>query len=149
MVPLNEMTARGLLTYFDTRNVGLFVAICSLAALHSGCSSKLPTVEGTVTMDGRPLPNAKVVFEAPDRPMAVATTDDSGQYDVTTGSQRGMAAGSYRVAISAYTTRAGGTESPLPILSTPKRYNSAQTSGLTAEIKDGRNEDVNFQLETD
>ncbi len=100
-------------------------------------------------MDGEPLTNAKVVFEAADRPMAVATTDDSGRYDVTTGSQRGMAAGSYKVAISAYVTRGGGTESPIPILSTPKRYNSAQTSGLTAEIKDGRNEDVNFQLETD
>ena len=118
-------------------------------SLLSGCGAKLPTVQGTVTMDGASVPNAKVVFEAPDRPMAVATTDEEGRYDVMTGSQRGMAAGSYKVAISAYVTKDGGTESPVPILSTPKRYNSAQTSGLTAEVKDGRNQNVDFQLESE
>ena len=101
-----------------------------------------------MTLNGEPLPNAKVVFEAPDKPMAVATTDESGRYDAMTGSQRGMAAGSYQVAISAYQTKDGGSESPIPILSTPRRYNSAQASGLTAEIKDGRNQAVDFALQS-
>ena len=116
-------------------------------ALIGGCGSQLPTVQGLVTLDGDPLPKARVVFESPDRPMAVATTDDQGRYDVMTGTQRGMAAGTYQVAVSAYESRDGGSESPVPILSTPKRYNSAQTSGLSVEILPGRNADVNFQLE--
>ncbi len=99
-----------------------------------------------MTLDGKPLPNARVVFEAPDRPMAVATTDDNGRYQAMTGSQRGMAAGSYSVAISAYETTDGGGESPVPVLKSPPRYNVARTSGLTAVIKDGANEDVDFKL---
>lgn len=118
----------------------LFVLLC-------GCGSKLPTVEGTVTLDGIPLENAKVVFQAPDRPMAVATTNASGRYDVMTGSQRGIAAGSYKIAISAYETQDAGNESPIPILSTPKRYNSAATSGLSVEISEGHNDGVNFDLQ--
>jgi hypothetical protein len=117
-----------------------------LMALVTGCGSKLPTVSGTVTLDDAPLANAKVVFEAPDKPMAVATTDASGYYDVMTGTQRGMAAGTYKVAISAYATKDGGNESPLPILRTPKRYNSAKTSELKAEVKVGRNENIDFLL---
>lgn len=117
-------------------------------ALIGGCGSQLPTVQGVVTLDGQPLSDARVVFESPDRPMAVATTDDNGRYDVMTGTQRGMAAGNYQVAVSAYETRDGGSESPVPILSTPKRYNSAQTSGLSVEISPGRHTDVNFQLES-
>ena len=119
----------------------LFVLFC-------GCGSKLPIVEGTVTLDGVPLENAKVVFQAPDRPMAVATTDASGRYDVRTGSQRGMAAGSYKIAISAYETKDAGNESPIPILSTPKQYNSAATSGLSVDIVAGHNDNVNFDLQT-
>jgi len=137
----------GLITNFTPRSVAGRAVICALMSALSGCGSKLPVVIGTVTLDDAPLPNARVVFEAPDRPMAVATTDAAGRYDVMTGSQRGMAAGSYTVAISAYVTKDGGRESPLPILSTPKRYNSARTSGLTAVVKEGRNEGVNFQLE--
>lgn len=111
-----------------------------------GCGSKLPIVEGTVTLDGEPLPDARVVFESPDRPTATAKTDQSGHYDMVTGSQRGMAAGSYRIAISAYKTKDGGTESPMPILVTPKKYNSVETSELAVEILEGRNSDTDFEL---
>ena len=118
----------------------------ALMVILTGCGSRLPTVSGTVTLDDAPLANAKVVFEAPDKPMAVATTDAMGNYDVMTGTQRGMAAGSYQVAISAYATKQGGNESPIPILLTPKRYNSAKTSELTAEVKEGRNDVMDFSL---
>ena len=113
-----------------------------------GCGVRLPTVEGIVTLDDEPLENARIVFEAPDKATAVAKTDAEGRYAAMTGSQEGMAAGSYQVAISAYKTADGGTESPIPVLRTPKKYNSAQTSGLTAEVQAGRNRDVNFHLLT-
>lgn len=127
---------------------GCLAAGVLLLSFVSGCGPSLPTAGGTVTLDGEPLPDAKVVFEAPDRPMAVATTDHSGRYDVRTGSQRGIAAGRYKVAVSAYTTSDDGAEAPVPVLRTPAHYNSAQTSGLTAEIKDGRNEGIDFHLKS-
>lgn len=133
----------------SSRLANCSAGVATFALLLNGCGAKLPTVEGTVTLDGVPLPDAKVVFESPDKPMAVATTDAGGHYEVTTGSQRGMAAGSYRVAISAYVTRDGGSESPIPVLRTPKKYNSAKSSGLTAEVKTGRNKDMDFRLEAD
>ena len=39
-------------------------------------------------------------------------------------------------------------EAPIPVLKTPRIYNSAQTSGLTADIQAGRNDNVNFELTT-
>ncbi len=128
-----------------SRTILLFAFGVSVVLL-SGCGSELPTVQGTVTLDSEPVPNATVVFESPDKPMATAKTDENGEYDVITASKRGMAAGEYAVKISAYKTRDGGSESPLPILRTPKKYNSSKTSGLTARISEGANKDVNFEL---
>ena len=110
------------------------------------CNSDLATVEGRVTHDGKPLANAKVVFVAPGRPMAVATTDDDGHYQVRTGSRIGIAPGNYKVAVSAYQTVAGPQgEAPIPVLRTPPRYNSADHSGLAADVQNGRNS-VDFEL---
>ena len=121
--------------------------VCKLVFI-LGCGSKLPTLEGNVTLDGAPLADARVVFEAPDRATAFAKTDAEGNYQASTGSQTGIAAGRYGVAISAYQTKPGGSESPIPVLRTPKKFNSTETSGLTVEVQPGRNKDVNFALHT-
>ena len=125
----------------------LLVCVASWLVSACGCGAKLPIVEGTVTLDGNPVANARVVFESPDRPTATAKTDDSGKYDMRTASQRGIAEGAYKVAISAYQTKDGGTESPMPLLVTPKKYNAAASSGLTAEVVAGRNV-LDFPLES-
>lgn len=125
--------------FFLTASLGLLGLV--------GCGSKLPKVAGTVTLDGDPVASARVVFESPNRPTATAKTDASGHYDVRTASQRGMATGSYKVSVSAYQTKDGGTESPIPVLTTPKKYNSTETSGLTATITGGNNT-VDFELES-
>ena len=132
---------------FSVRQLSCVMIATQLLYL-SGCGSKLPTVEGTVTLDGAPLADARIVFEAPDRATAFAKTDDDGKYDVMTASQRGLEAGIYKIAVSAYKTRSGGSESPIPVLKTPKKYNSSQTSGLEADVKTGRNTDVNLQLQS-
>lgn len=126
----------------------LAVVAVALLVFACGCGAKLPTVEGTVTLDDAPLADARIVFEAPDKATAFAKTDAAGRYSVMTGSQEGMAAGTYKVAISAYETRSGGTESPIPVLKTPKKYNASATSGLAIEVAAGRNTDVNFQLQS-
>jgi len=125
----------------------LLIVIAVSVSFLCGCGSQLPTVQGTVTLDDAPVPNGTVVFESPDRATAIAKTNDDGRYEMMTASKRGMAAGDYSVAISAYETRDGGSESPIPVLRTPKKYNSAATSGLSATIADGKNE-VDFQLKS-
>ncbi len=126
----------------------VFLLAGATIPLAAGCGSSLPQVEGVVTWDGQPLSNARVVFQAPDRPMAVATTDENGHYAVMTGSQPGMASGSYQVTVSAYETRRSrdAVEAPVPTLRTPAIYNVASTSGLIAEIQAGRNH-VDFLLD--
>lgn len=130
---------------FTARVSGCVLALGLLFVV--GCGSKLPTVEGTVTLDGDPVPNARVVFESPNRPTATAKTDDEGYFELVTASQRGIAEGSYGVSVSAYKTKDGGTESPMPILLTPKKYNLVSTSGLTAEVVPGQNT-VDLELQT-
>lgn len=126
-----------------------FCLVASLTGIAlAGCSPRLPTVEGQVTLDGQSLENARIVFESPDKATAVAKTDADGHYTLMTGAQPGAAAGSYSVAISAYKTANGGAESPVPVLRTPKKYNTGQTSGLTADVQPGQNRDVDFHLQT-
>jgi len=118
-----------------------------LAIVAGGCSSELPTGEGVITLDDVPLADARIVFQSPDRPMAVGKSDKQGRYSLNTGSQEGVLPGDYTVTISAYETRqAGGVEAPVPILRTPKKYNSAETSGLSAQVHNRANTDVDFHL---
>lgn len=107
-----------------------------------GCSSKLPQVEGTVTLDEEPLAGAFVSFQPVGAgAMATATTDDGGRYSINTGAQGGVAAGAYRVAVTAYHTRASANEQNPPQFSvaTPKRYNDPESSGLEAVVEPGKN----------
>ena len=63
----------------------------SLFLAFAGCSTKpsvdygkvtLLSVSGTVTLDGKALPNAVVVFENPDTSFSYGKTDASGKYSL-------------------------------------------------------------------
>ena len=60
--------------------------------------------------------------------MAYAMTDEDGSYQLFTGSELGLVAGKYRVAI----------ESPSG-MELPKKYSAIDTSGLEYEVKEGSN----------
>jgi hypothetical protein len=70
-----------------------------LAVAVAGCSSATPSyhVEGKVTLDKAPVPNAQLVFQPDDRSQGAvaAQTDDDGAYDVD------LPSGSYLVRILA------------------------------------------------
>jgi hypothetical protein len=66
-----------------------------LSLLTTGCQSEIPygSVEGVVTVDGKPLPNAEVVFMPdPDKgtvgPRSVAITDRDGHYRIASDKGR-------------------------------------------------------------
>ncbi len=80
------------------------LAIAGILLLIAGCSDSGPalgTVTGTVTMDGKPLPNAIVSFvpEAGGR-ASVGTTDDSGTYQLGYINQLGALIGNHKISIT-------------------------------------------------
>ncbi|MCE9560957.1 MAG: hypothetical protein K8U57_02775 [Planctomycetes bacterium] len=127
-----------------TRLFAAFVAIAGLASL-AGCgggSSDDSDVSGTVNIDGKPLAEGQIIFESADGSKAPAAgTIKAGQYSLKT------APGVKKVKITA--TRPGKKVDPM-MGAAPQEaligpdYNSA--TKLTAEVKPGKNADVNFEV---
>ena len=104
------------------------------------------TVTGTVTMAGSPLTNGTVVYM--DDATGVggsAELDEQGQYAFDAP----LRAGQYAVSIqppplpAPHETPAAPSE-PFAV---PQKFQDAKTSGLTAEVKEGKNV-INFDLKT-
>lgn len=121
--------------------------LVSIAAL-AGCGSGHSTVEGTVTLDGEPLPDAEVTFKPKGggRP-AMATTDQDGKFTLQySQSEEGAPAGEYTVTITTATTKEGpdGEDIDVPEKLPPK-YNV--DSELNVTVEGGKNE-FPFDLES-
>jgi hypothetical protein len=116
-------------------------ALAGLLVSAVGCSWSDPNfaaVSGTVTLDGKPLAEALVVFEAADKRSSTGLTDGSGRYVMQfTASQDGAVVGKNTVRIA--TDRAGSTSPQVRKLTerVPDRYNIKSTE--TVEVKPGRN----------
>lgn len=106
--------------------------------LCAGCgSSDYGYVSGTVTVEGKPLPNAMVTFtpEPSGRPSS-GLTDDNGVYNlIYTKDQKGALIGQHIVRIS--TAVAAGDYGKTTRETIPAKYNIA--SELKREVKPGRN----------
>ena len=111
-----------------------------IAALTAGCQHgpDLGLVEGTVTIDGRPLAGATVVFQPKAGGHASrGTTDDAGRYQlVYIRDIKGALIGSHTVMI--YAASEGDPKERVPA-----RYN--KKSIVTAQVAAGKNEQ-NFNL---
>jgi hypothetical protein len=111
-------------------------------------------VRGTVTYKGQPVKQGTISFVPRDaaKPGASSRIGPDGTYDLQTQEPGdGARLGEYRVIVSGYdpkildTVRAPGTpvERKTEI---PKKYENADTSGLTATVKAGSNT-FDFPLE--
>ena len=127
-----------------------------LPLLLGGCGKSTVTVEGVVTLDGKPVPGATVLFtpeEGNDR-AASALTDEDGNFRLSTYSEGdGALPGQYRVVV----TRTQGVPEPPAMLqpgeekkvighyrdfknkerrksSLPARYGNAATSLLKCRV---------------
>lgn len=129
--------------------------IVTLGTVGCGGSDRPPLAEasGVVTMNGKPVTNATVVF-APNSGERLATgeTNEAGEFELFTFQPGdGAVIGSHNVTIVAReepvgevkggTSMPGGPTSPkLTKAIIPKKYFDAGTSGLTAEVtEDGDN----------
>jgi hypothetical protein len=117
-----------------------------LAAVFCGCGRDgyaelgLVDVQGTVTLDGQPLPGAKVSFEGPDKRAAIGVTDESGKYRLMYDSQTpGATPGpkTVRITTGDVDVEGGGAgEGAAPVKEKlPARYN--RSSELKVEVSAG------------
>jgi hypothetical protein len=109
--------------------LGIVLAI----ALAGGCGDGHPKrvhVAGTLTIDGKPIPNAELrLIPSQGRP-ALATTDSSGSFKLWTFKpDDGAVPGTYTVTVVAYERK----NSAIRWL-VPKKYEHAKTSAQTVTI---------------
>lgn len=104
----------------------------------------LAPVTGTVTMDGEPLPNASVTFEASGGATAYATTDADGKYElnyIRSNKGAGIGKNTVRIATATDAPPSPGWRDPIPRI-----YNERTT--LEAEVVKGQENIFNFDLES-
>lgn len=137
-----------------------FVALLALSLL-AGCGPDRPAtapLTGQVTLDGRPLAGAALIFSpvAGGRP-AQAVTDADGRYQAWTFEPGdGALLGEHRVAVSLVKTTGaqatadgleGATSGPIRTESLiPAQYSRVETSGLTAQVAAGEKNAADFAL---
>lgn len=128
-----------------------FSLVLLVTLIGCGGDSDLPdlgSVTGTVTLDGKPLPNATVEFTPVDggRP-SVAVTEDDGEYELEyTPGNFGATPGSYQVTITTATTTTDKQGNDVDVPETlPAKYNVNTT--LKEEVKAGSNE-IDFKLDS-
>ena len=110
-----------------------------------GCSNnqrETAIVRGTVTVDGKPVPNGTVTFiPEVSGPPATGEINPMGQYTLTTyQAGDGAVPGRYKIMVMALqdnNDRLPEDRSPLPAPIVPQKYLSTSTSGLTGTVEPG------------
>lgn len=120
--------------------------------LQVGCGPSGPDiarVQGTVTMDGKPLPNAIIMFVPVGGRPSVSETDANGKYVLEfSGGRKGAIPGMNRVEINtgrlAY--EKDGKNYPAVKESVPAQYNRLTT--LEFNVEAGKNNTADFALKS-
>ena len=133
------------------------LAIVLFTSLLMGCNAKngyaelgLVEVTGTVTLDGKPLPQAKVTFESEDKRLATGVTDSAGHYALMYDSETpGCLPGpkTVRITMGATDVEGGGAAegSTAGKQTLPAIYNTK--SELKAEVSAAQ-KTINFDLKS-
>lgn len=123
----------------------LVLGLVVLAAV--GCGGDMATLEGKVTVGGEPPPKGdfhghvglKLVEGGP---VANSNLDKDGSFRISTGGTKGLKPGTYQVVLTGMlgVPRPGappGRDGTVRWI--PRKYANFETSGLTLEVKPGRN----------
>jgi hypothetical protein len=111
-------------------------------------------VSGRVTLDGVPIAGANVVFHPVESEQTLASqsvTDEEGRFEMSTHVsggkfEPGIAPGKYAVAITKLDMSAVSTTFAPPKDLLPKKYGIPQTSRLTADVAEGKENEFEFEL---
>lgn len=132
-----------MLRSFITPNVFFVFAVILSSFSLSGCGGSLADVAGTVKKDGKPLPDADLVF-APtgDKQRSFyALSVEGGEFQVDYGDTDGMPPGTYKITVTWYTLPNG---QPLPAGEAGTDLKSSgkareHSKQLTRDISSGKN----------
>jgi len=105
------------------------------------------TVEGTVTLDGAPLPDATVTFQPQGGRASIGITDASGHYElIFSRDAKGAVLGKHTVSIT--TLQEGDADEGVEAVpeKVPAKYNSK--TELTKDVVAGKNE-FDFELSSE
>jgi hypothetical protein len=126
----------------------LFCLVAALLIGGCGGRSDLGEVSGTVTLEGEPLANARIVFQPQSQGSAsFGMTDEQGKYTLQYSDEdMGAAIGTHTVSISTFVVPDPDADEPAEAREerVPAKYNV--DSELTAEVTAGSNT-INFELE--
>jgi len=116
--------------------------------LLSGCGDTgegLVPVRGTVTLDGIPLSDAEIIFRPANGRPSLGKTDSQGKYQLRYSAEKtGVLVGTHAVTISTAGDQPDDEDAPTGKERVPAEYNTRTT--LTAEVKAGLTEPINFDL---
>jgi hypothetical protein len=113
-------------------------------------------VTGTISMNGSPVEGANVIFHpldgAANALASQATTDADGRFELQTHTgagkyKPGIVRGKYAVAVTKLDTAAIASTLAPPRSVLPKKYSNPATSGLSADVGAGAENDFPFSLE--
>lgn len=124
-----------------------WLAFVWAAALTScGCGAQGPQlapVKGRVLLDGQPLKTGQVLTQPTAGRGANGAIQADGSFQLSSGRVPGALVGTHAVAVVAYDGPASSSPEASPgKLLLPRRYTSADTSGLTIEVTSGENTPV-------
>jgi hypothetical protein len=110
-------------------------------------------VSGVVTIDGKPLPRGTIQFvpdesKGPGGATAVGRIGSDGRYTLKTAGVEGAIVGFHKVGVHALGEEPKDETAPPPRPIIPSRYFDPDTSGLTAEVKAGQQNERNFRLKS-
>ncbi len=152
-------------TSFDPRlpRFALMLAFAASLALLAGCGPKRPEtmyVEGIVTLDGKPVENAAVMFSPAEGRPASGSTDAQGRFELQTFEPRdGAVPGSHKVTVTLNEVSGvmpdpdglsgeiapGGFQVKWIV---PEKYSNPDSSGLTVEVDRSLDLPVKLELST-
>lgn len=124
-------------------NYRCLIGLAVLAAIGCGGSQYDADVSGQVTLDGEPIGPGVVTFapEGGTSNPAIGAIDEDGNYLLLTKHERGLNAGTYKVAVQVYEPEEPvpegqrSTQTPEPLV--PKKYLRTETSGITQDVAKG------------
>jgi len=134
------------------RSVASVIYVLLVAPLFFGCGPSGPEiarVEGTVTMDGKPLPGAVIMFVPIGGRPSVCETDPNGKYVLEfSGGRKGAIPGMNRVEINTARLAYERDGKMLPAVkeSVPAKYNRLTT--IEFNVEPGKKNIADFDLKS-
>lgn len=140
---------------FASSKVTTLMLVFGLTTVFTGCGGRYAfdtvPVQGVVTLDGRPLAGALVVFRPVNGRPSSGTTDITGKYELQyMPAKPGALPGEHQVSITTALEPDSDSDNPLKQRGraelVPPQYNSRTT--LTATVQPGASGPHDFRLES-